>query len=564
MTESQPFSLRHREGIWKVALWFAYLFLIIRTAWVSDDALITMRVIENFVHGYGPVFNVGERVQVFTHPLWFLLLSLLYAIPVHLGITLPSQHVLFLLGTTIIISAIAMLMLLWVGLRRSHALLLGVLALFLSRGFIDYSTSGLEYPLLYLLLVIWFWRWKVSSHPRRLGELTFWLALLITTRMDVGLLLMPIWIYEVLKGNWTWRSRLQQVLLGGLPFLLWEGFSLVYYGFLFPNTFYAKVGGTGLALSHRIWRGVLYFLHTMDHDPVTLLGIGLGLAWILWLMAVKALPLTHPLGLGGLGIVLYLGYVLYIGGDFMQSRFFVPPLLWNVLLWDLLPRPQKEYLWSLVALFIMFGYSATYPVFRPQSVLNVPEETQDYLRFGYQESGIADERIYYFFNVKGFALMRASPKFPPFLHSQYQGVRWRYDSEERRVLLVGTLGENGLVFGPSVHLIDHWALADPLLSRLPAKDRGRSQRVGHMSRAIPAGYLKAVETGNPQFIQDENIRSYYEVLRIIVHGPLFDWERWKAIWAMHTGKVRPPSSYLTATEEELNMYSPLFWKKEKK
>src|SRR3972149_4054050 len=52
-----------------------YLWLVIETAWISDDAFITFRSMENFLHGYGPVFNIGERVQTFTHPLWFLLQS---------------------------------------------------------------------------------------------------------------------------------------------------------------------------------------------------------------------------------------------------------------------------------------------------------------------------------------------------------------------------------------------------------------------------------------------------------------------------------------------------------
>ena len=50
-----------------------YAWLVIRTSWVGDDAVITFRSLENFLHGYGPVFNIGERVQTFTHPLWFLL-----------------------------------------------------------------------------------------------------------------------------------------------------------------------------------------------------------------------------------------------------------------------------------------------------------------------------------------------------------------------------------------------------------------------------------------------------------------------------------------------------------
>ena len=44
------------------------------TGWVCDDAYITFRHVLNCLGGYGPVFNPGERVQAYTHPLWFLLL----------------------------------------------------------------------------------------------------------------------------------------------------------------------------------------------------------------------------------------------------------------------------------------------------------------------------------------------------------------------------------------------------------------------------------------------------------------------------------------------------------
>src|SRR6266540_4786267 len=62
-----------------------FLFwIILQNAWISDDAYITFRVIENFIAGYGPNFNIGERVQVFTHPLWMVLLAGEYYIFRHL------------------------------------------------------------------------------------------------------------------------------------------------------------------------------------------------------------------------------------------------------------------------------------------------------------------------------------------------------------------------------------------------------------------------------------------------------------------------------------------------
>lgn len=61
--------------LWIYAI--VFLAIVVNVSWMSDDALITMRHVLNFVNGYGPVFNIGERVQAYTHPLWFILISLL-------------------------------------------------------------------------------------------------------------------------------------------------------------------------------------------------------------------------------------------------------------------------------------------------------------------------------------------------------------------------------------------------------------------------------------------------------------------------------------------------------
>ena len=57
-----------------------YATALLTNAWLCDDAYITYRSIDNFVSGYGPVWNSGERVQSYTHPLWFFVLSAAYFI----------------------------------------------------------------------------------------------------------------------------------------------------------------------------------------------------------------------------------------------------------------------------------------------------------------------------------------------------------------------------------------------------------------------------------------------------------------------------------------------------
>ena len=57
---------------------FFIIFIIFRRAWMCDDAFITLRTVDNFVNGYGLTWNVDERVQAYTHPLWMFVISLFY------------------------------------------------------------------------------------------------------------------------------------------------------------------------------------------------------------------------------------------------------------------------------------------------------------------------------------------------------------------------------------------------------------------------------------------------------------------------------------------------------
>ena len=79
-----------------------YLF----SAWVADDAYITFRTIENFHQGYGLRWNIIERVQTYTHPLWMFNLLLgkyiiddLYSLVLILGYvySLATLYLLFLI-----------------------------------------------------------------------------------------------------------------------------------------------------------------------------------------------------------------------------------------------------------------------------------------------------------------------------------------------------------------------------------------------------------------------------------------------------------------------------------
>jgi DNA-binding MarR family transcriptional regulator len=54
------------------ALALLFAAVVVRTAWVADDAFITFRTVHNALDGYGLRWNPAERVQTYTHPLWML------------------------------------------------------------------------------------------------------------------------------------------------------------------------------------------------------------------------------------------------------------------------------------------------------------------------------------------------------------------------------------------------------------------------------------------------------------------------------------------------------------
>src|SRR3954469_25355857 len=58
----------------------AFLLLLIRTAWLDDDAYITFRTVDNVLHGYGLRWNVLNRVQAYTHPLWMFAITAVAAV----------------------------------------------------------------------------------------------------------------------------------------------------------------------------------------------------------------------------------------------------------------------------------------------------------------------------------------------------------------------------------------------------------------------------------------------------------------------------------------------------
>jgi arabinofuranosyltransferase len=512
----------------------AFALVFLRTAWVGDDVYITLRTVDNFVNGYGLRWNVAERVQSFTHPLWMFAFVPVYAVTRDAYLT------------ALLVSFIASLWTFWLVTRRDGFAWLGAIILLLSKAFVDYSASGLENPATHLLLVLFFiWFVEKSSSPLRLS---FVAALLALNRLDAILFVLPALIYLLVlpslrdgvlpskqsprrektaslgldTAKYTpARSSLavtaSHMVLGFLPLILWEAFSLFYYGFFFPNTYYAKLGA-GIPQTELLAQGFVYFLDSLQR-PLTLTVIFSGIVLAFWRGKT-------PERLLALGSLLYLAYVLSIGGDFMSGRFLTASLLISVLLLMRFARdwtPQLKM--ASVGAVVLLGMFATPPNYIPD--LNQPRFTERDL-----QTGINDERAYYY-PISG--LMNYRPgKDIPFSEEGWVEHGQALRASGKSVVDEKNVGFIGYFAGPTVHIVDLYALADPLLARLPASVPEK-WRIGHFARTVPDGYLASLRTGENQ-IRDPNLAAYYDQLALIVRGPLFSHARLLAIWEINTGQ----------------------------
>jgi arabinofuranosyltransferase len=529
-----------------------YGYSLVRTAWVCDDAYITFRTIENLLAGYGLTWNPDERVQAYTHPLWMLLLAAVRAVTGE--IYYSSLFVSMALS-------LAAVLLVALGIARTwgQAFLAAAICTF-SRAFVDFSTSGLENPLSYVL-VAWFLvvflrqgleepgtkrkgrekqRPPVSGkrkHPaaaqqqkqdasrrktvsqrqesRHLLKLSLLASLIALNRMDLVLLVGPAMAHVF----WQKRSAkgAGQIVLGFLPLVAWEMFSIIYYGFPFPNTAYAKLntGIPGLDLARH---GLDYLLDSLQADPLTLVAIGAAL-----LAATIGRNWRH-MALAA-GIALYLLYVVRIGGDFMSGRFLTVALLPAMGVLVRLPATDpaaRALCGGLLAACL--GLAAPHPSLLTSNAYGLGWPFRPDLQ------PIADERAFYYAET-GLLSDHMGMSSPT---ERFARTAERIRQSGYRVVGFATIGRIGYCMSPTVHVLDFCALADPLLARLPMKEDAK-WRIGHFARHVPDGYLQLFQS-EANRLSDPDLDAYYRKLRLILRGPLFSGQRWQAIWDMNLGR----------------------------
>jgi len=556
------------RDVWLLMTLAAVGFVLWR-AWVCDDAFITFRYVENCLWGNGLVFNLGERVQGFTHPLWLLWLLA--------GSTVFDTYAVAVLGGLVCTG-----FLVWLLARRlrdfphgSLVLLAGMAVLLSSRSFVEFQTSGLETPLANLLIVALFAMWPLRSEAAA-GGLPIFSAglvcsLLLVTRPDLIAICGPVLVWSGVQSLRV-RPRVFGRFLAALtPAFAWYAFATIYYGTPLPNTAYAKVVfPPAVALTH----GLHYLRDYAVHEPVQALVLtAVPVAAAVWI--VRSCRTRACLWAGlclPAGILLHVAYITWVGGDFMRGRFAVPALVAAVvlgsrLLGHVLPqvasRPVAAWVTarrpaSLAWIVVLVAGGVSLYDWQPRTPS--PERIE-------AEGGIADEYAWY-------AGEWDRPRFrPPESAPNERLLTWmalgqgleRYSSEHGPITIVwGVMGILPYYAGPQVSVVDVLGLTDAFVARCPADP---ASRVGHIGHDIPSEYYQARGAVNtlPHSVErlesldsslavqarqmqqqvvwsDDQAKQLWDNVRVMTTGPLFSWKRLKAIPAYafpHRPTFRP-------------------------
>jgi arabinofuranosyltransferase len=414
-------------------------------------------------------------------------------------------------------------LLLWILLfgRRENQDAQGLMAaavMLLSSAFVDFSTSGLENSLSHLLAVLFAMQFlKERSDAKWLFWMAFLASMLMLCRLDLGLLAIPAmlaaWFRVKLPGKWRY------VLLGLAPIVIWEIFSLCNYGFLLPNTWYAKLG-TG---DHRLFllgRGLVYCWDTLRHDPVTGLAILLGIAGAFWKGNARHRWLLA-------GMLLYLLAVLFAGGDFMRGRMFSVAFALSIFLLMRLQLPRWTFLVGLVLLAAgLIRRDA--PIFAgPNYHVGRTESPQVFY-----PDYITDERAMYWRKLGLWANHGQSIHPAKTIEAEADAARNGHRAEAYyQVRVVGAAGIAGYVRQKDEWLLDHHGLTDPFLARVPAI-KTDWWRAGHGVHLIPPGYQQSLSREENMMVLGPE-QEFYDRLRLVTRGELWTWARWKAIWELN-------------------------------
>jgi arabinofuranosyltransferase len=340
------------------ALFFSLVVILLLYAsynrFMEDDAFISFRYAENFVHGNGLVWNKGEYVEGYTNFLWTMLIGAC----IFLGWNAAISSQVLGMGF-FIVSLLVMYFLLKMIFRSRNVALLGMVVLGSNYTFSAFATSGLETQMQTSLILIatYFWMKFFFFKPGRSYNLvlsSFFMAAAVLTRPDsaliVGVLLIT-GILPLIRSATRSDGAVIKLLSLTVPVAvivgIWIAWKWWYYGDILPNTYYSKI-----ASPTSQWRGLYYmYAFVMSYFLYPFIVV-------LFFAARNIFRSTNRyLVIFLIELACWGCYIIVTGGDHMEFRFIVPvlPYLIVVVMWILFSYFRRISVRSILVCVIFSG-----------------------------------------------------------------------------------------------------------------------------------------------------------------------------------------------------------------
>lgn len=325
------------------ALCAIFVYLCQETKFIQDDAYITFRYVLNFLDGNGLVFNAGERVEGYTNFLWLILLIMFSYLK--LDIISLSQYLSLGFGILVLVFTYKISSLITLNSGVSQAKkgktsieqpvyadllnLIPVVILVFMGAYNYWAISGMESTMFiaFALMGVYYYL-KDRDEDKVNYKFPLFILIASLTRPEGMFLFGLIILHKVFitaKENWSNKPEILKKLFSKnnlisyavfvIPTILYILFRLSYYGYPFPNTYYAKTGFSSVYMN----AGLEYLWNFLK--AYMLFGIVLVVPVFLLKRKENFFEITFLYFVS----IVYTIYVVSVGGDVLPlHRFFLP------------------------------------------------------------------------------------------------------------------------------------------------------------------------------------------------------------------------------------------------
>lgn len=250
---------------------------------IHDDVYISMQYAKNFVKGNGLVWSIGNKVEGFTNPLWTFYIIIPHSLKIP-----PSKIPLFLQLTNLFFMLLT-LILVWKISKNYIAIFFT--AFFYSMNYWFYN--GFEVGVLTFLSIYVIYKIIKNDSPLIIYLLC---AVMTFVRIDMFLFFFAVIVF--------YRKDFKTGILIFLSaFILQTLIRYIFYGDIFPNTYYSKL--YKYPLHYRLLRSTVALANNLYHMNF--------LVFALPFLMFKFLDEKSKLFL--YFVLLQFLYTIYIGGD---------------------------------------------------------------------------------------------------------------------------------------------------------------------------------------------------------------------------------------------------------